>query len=362
MSKVLNSYQYQCLACEALFPVEVTRWCCTCGGVLSLKEDSTVATIEQLIGEGQSSSRYLAALPISAESLERVSLGTGRTPLLRVSAQVHIKCDYLLPTGSFKDRGVEILTAIARELHAPGLVVDSSGNAGASLAAHGARAGIPVTVIAPASAPIAKLSQARRHGATVDLVDGDREAVRTATIEHINQTGSLYASHVESPFFTLGTQLWAFEVWEQLGKAPSHVVIPVGNGSLLLGVARGFSLLRTLGVIDSLPQLIAAQAVGWSPLTGSVDGVLPVLADGIAIKAPRRIEEIRRVTTQPHGATVVVTENEIIRAERELANIGIWVEPTAATAWAASAQLREDPNNEIVVNLGGAGFKRSSLT
>ncbi len=361
MNDVVDTYSYQCSECQQVLPVETTRWCCDCGGVLELIDRSPLRSIDQLIGEGLTSSRYLSALPLKAASLERVSLGTGRTPLLRLSQTHYVKCDHLLPTGSFKDRGVEVLVGVALELSAPSMVVDSSGNAGASLAAHGARAEIPVTVFAPRSAPLTKLSQARYYGAIVKLVDGDRDAVRTATIEHIAKTGSLYASHVESPLFALGTQCWAFEVWEQLGHAPSHVVVPVGNGSLLLGISRGFSLLHSLGAINAIPQLVAAQAVGWSPLAESVDGTMPVLADGIAIKAPRRIKEMRRLTTAPHGSVITVTDDEIVNAEHELAGKGIWVEPTAAVAWAAASQLRIDPANEVVVNLGGAGFKRTSL-
>lgn len=345
---------YQCSLCGSQYEVELSRISCDCGAVLDLHFDAP-ALPASFADRGFGLARYHEALPINEEWLAAADLGSSRTPMLGVGSR-YAKCDYVTPSGSFKDRGAFMLAALALGLGAKNVIVDSSGNAGAAMAAYCGRIGIPCTVVAPASAPQGKLAQSRAYGATVVAVEGPRAAATEAAMAMAAE-GGFYASHVENPFFTEGTKTWAFEVYEQLGDAPAEVVMSVGNGSLFLGVEQGFRYLHEEGLTSRIPRMIAVQAKGWSPLADDVaeDRGAP-LADGIAIIAPRRFAEIVHAIEVTGGETRTVGNDEIISTSEQLAHEGLWVEPTSATAWAGATRSRDD-DGPVVVSLGGAGFK-----
>ena len=138
------------------------------------------------------------------------------------------------------------------------IVVDSSGNAGASFAAYAARAGLRLRLFVPADASPAKLLQARAHGAVVVSVPGPRAAAGEAARRALEDAGPdvAYASHLWQPAFLAGTATFAYEVFEQLGgMAPDAVVAPLGGGTLLLGAHIGFGRLRAAGMIERVPRL-----------------------------------------------------------------------------------------------------------
>ncbi len=352
-----NDVYYQCSACGRDYEVELRRITCECGAVLDLHFEAPPLAAS-LSGRGVGLARYREALPIEGEWLARADLGASRTPVVKVGS-MYAKCDYITPSGSFKDRGAFMLAAVALGLGAKNVIVDSSGNAGAAMAAHCGRIGIPCTVVAPTSAPAGKLAQSRAYGATVVAIEGPRAAATEAALAMASD-GGFYASHVENPFFTEGTKTWAFEVFEQLGDAPAEVVMSVGNGSLFLGVERGFRYLFDQGLTTRVPRMVAVQAKGWSPLTNDVseDRGVP-LADGIAITAPRRLAQILRAIETTGGAARTVGNDEIVATTRHLARGGLWVEPTSGTAWAGASHSRGD-DGPVVVSLGGAGFKASA--
>jgi threonine synthase len=353
-----NDVHYKCSICGAAYEVTLDRVCCDCSGVLDLDfvAGELPATLD---GRGHGLSRYIEALAIDGPSLAAADLGSTRTPLLAMGGSVFAKCDYLMPSGSFKDRGAQVLAALAIRLGAARVVVDSSGNAGAAMAAHCARIGMECIVVAPASAPAAKLYQSKVYGADVRAVDGPRSAATDLAHELASQDGTFYASHVENPFFLEGTKAWAFEVWEQLGDAPAEVVMSVGNGSLFLGVHEGFRYLYSHGLTTRIPRMVAAQAVGWSPLADDLShGDEGPLADGIAIVAPRRFSQIMNVVAAT-GGEVRTVGSDVIRSSTDgLARRGLWVEPTSGVAWGA-AQGHPPVDGDVVVSLGGSGFKSS---
>lgn len=353
MTLLRDNVHYACSLCGTQYEVELSRVSCDCGSVLDLAFDAPAwPTLDD---QDFGLSRYRALLPIEEEWLERADLGASRTPLLQVDS-TYVKCDYITPSGSFKDRGAFMLAALALGLGAKNVIVDSSGNAGAAMAAHCGRIGIPCTVVAPASAPAGKLAQSRAYGATVVAVEGPRSAATDAALA-MAEDGGFYASHVENPFFTEGTKTWAFEVFEQLGNAPAEVVMSVGNGSLFLGVERGFRYLFDQGLTTRIPRMVAVQAKGWSALAGDVaqDRGAP-LADGIAIVAPRRFAQIVRALEVTNGEARTVDNDEILAITERLAHQGLWVEPTSATAFAGALRSHHG-EGPVVVSLGGAGFK-----
>src|SRR5262249_24607325 len=157
------------------------------------------------------------------------------------------KLEYLAPTGSYKDRGTALVLSYLRELGVSEVVEDSSGNAGASVAAYAAAAGMSARVYLPAHASAAKRDQIAAFGAEVAEVAGARSAATEACLRDAGQRA--YASHIWNPLFLAGQMTCACEIWEQCGRmAPDAVVCPVGQGNLFLGIARGFAMLGEAGL------------------------------------------------------------------------------------------------------------------
>ncbi len=356
----MNERQYVCTVCGNTYEVSGERIVCDCGGPLGLRAQYPRLP-DDLSGRSCGLTRYKEAIALDEKALAACDLGSYVSPLLHMGESVFAKCDYRLPSGSFKDRGAAAMVALALELGEERLVVDSSGNAAAALSAHGARAGLDVTVVVPTGAPEGKLVQIRAYGSKVEIAPGTRaEAARLARAI-VDESSGLYAAHAYNPFFLEGTKSWAFEVWEQLGGCPDAVVMPVGSGSLLLGVYAGFTYLQSIGRCETIPRLVAVQASGWAPLVGDLsraDGPTP-LTDGIAIANPFRKAEILAAISNSGGEVVVVNDDEVAKAYSRLAKGGIWVEPTAAAAWAAVERMTgHRRTGQIVVNLGGAGYKK----
>jgi threonine synthase len=287
--------------------------------------------------------RYSSRLPSSGE---KVTLGEGLTPLVPVRPGLWCKLDYVMPTGSFKDRGATVLLSFAAGLGVERVVVDSSGNAGRSVAAYAARAGITAEVYVPESTPLAKVAAVQELGARVVVVPGDRAAAADAARSAVEQTGAWYASHVYRPEFVHGVKTLAFELHEQLDGPPGTVVVPAGNGTLVLGLWLGF---RELGA--GLPRIVAVQAERCAPLAGRAP-TGPTAASGIAIPAPPRRTQVRAAILATGGLVVTVPEPALARAGAELARLGLAVEPTAAAAWAALPALGAARGRTVVVLTG----------
>jgi threonine synthase len=335
-------------------PAAPTDWRCPCGGPLDLPEIAADA-LRNLppAGAGDRSLwRYGESIPVSKSIAAKLSLGEGLTPLIAGGgdlAGIAVKLEYLFPTLSFKDRGAVVLVAAALQRGARALIADSSGNAGSAIAAYAARAGLPCTVFVPAATSPGKRDQVRAYGAALESVPGDRAATSAAAIEAVSQTGAMYASHVYDPYFLQGTKTFAFELWEQWRGVPDAVVIPVGNGTLLLGAARGFRELHRAGLIDRTPALVAVQSERCAPLArawamGAPDPVDvhvgETQAEGIAIAHPPRGPQIVAAVKATGGCVVGVSEAAIGPAQADLARRGLFVEPTAAVAWAAVLLIR----------------------
>ena len=359
-----------CSSCGATYPLDSTRFRCDCGGVLGI-EDAPVYDPVQVDRGDLTLWRYRHALPLP-EGAAPVTLGEGMTPLVAAEWEglpVLFKCEFLNPTGSFKDRGTAVLVTALAAAGVREVVEDSSGNAGSSLAAYAARAGIQATVYVPAHASPAKQAQIRAYGARVVAVPGPRAEAARAVLEAAAQ-GAAYASHVYHPLIHHGMKTAAFELYEQLPPphVPDGVVLPVGHGSLLLGLARGFAELRAAGCVERVPRLFGVQAAPCAPLAAAwgrgAEGPVPVeegetVAEGARIAAPVRGRAVLRAVRESGGEIVAVPEEEILAAQRRLAHQGFYVEPTSALAVAALARLQAEAglSGTVVVILTGSGFK-----
>jgi threonine synthase len=317
--------------------------------------------------------------PEDPADAEPVTLGEGATPVIRLDrwaaahglGEVFAKLEHLQPTGSFKDRGAAMLAARARALGARRLVEDSSGNAGASIAAYAARAGLACTVYAPADAPAAKLRQVLAAGAELRRVAGSRENVAAAALG--DQAGrAYYAGHNTNPYFLHGMRSFADEVINWFAAdPPEHVIMPVGGGSLYAGAWLGFAAARDAGRIRRLPALHLVQSTGCAPLVaaaeqGAEDAVPvarhPTVAGGITIAHPARGPLILRALRDSGGTAVAVTDDVILAVRRELSTLeGLDMEPTAAAAFAGLMALHSrgavPPGARVLVAVTGAGWK-----
>jgi threonine synthase len=285
-----------------------------------------------------------------------VSLGEGGTPLVPFDG-LWLKLESANPTGSFKDRGAAMLADAALRAGAHHAVCDSSGNAGIAAATYFSRAGIPIEVFVPAGASPAKLAAIEHASGHVVRVEGPRENAASAAADRVADTGAFYASHVHHPAFLVGTAAIAGELVEQLGGAPRTIVMPVGNGSLLLGIAQGFTALG-----GDEPALVGVQSTHCMPLAAAFAAELdapiavdaaPTVADGIAIAAPPRGREILAAVRATSGQVVAVAVDEasILAAQDRLATAGHAAEPTGAVALAGVLADLEAP---VVVLVTGS--------
>ncbi len=331
-----------CSRCGVGADSEVWSWRCeACGGPLDFVEEPELDYIPSL-GEPQS-------------PLVQIRLG---------SRSVTAKIEGALPTGSFKDRGSRLVVA---GLHAYGVthaVIDSSGNAGASLAAYCARGGIRCDVYVPDTTSPAKLAQMEIFGARIQRVPGSRQDVAEAALSAA--ASAAYAAHGWTPWFLLGTATFAYELVEQLRRCPDAIVVPVGAGTLLLGIARGFSRLVRDGVVERMPRLYGVQATACAPLALAYErgldpapaiGVSDTAAEGIKIQEAPRAAQILKAVRDSGGMIVAVDDRELWKAFAQLASQGLLVEPTSAVAFAGLDQLPLDDRQSVVVAATATGLK-----
>ena len=358
-------------ATGATYPLDKPRWCGDGGAHLNLG-DAPGLTRGEIDTTKYSVWRYAKALLVEAK--DAVTLGEGWTPLVDGKLDgisVTMKLEFMMPTGSFKDRGMTTLITYLKNRGVMSVLEDSSGNAGASMAAYSAAAGMKARILVPETASYPKIAQMAATGADVVTVKGSRQDVADAALRYAKEI--FYASHNWQPFFLEGTKTLAYELWEQFGfKIPANIGFPVGYGSNVCGCERGFAELKRRGEIDRLPKLFAVQAANCAPLYAAfkagADEAVPTdvattVAEGIASSKPTRLREVVRAVRNSGGSIVAVSEDEIVSALGALARQGLYVEPTSAAAAAGLRQLFKSkaivPEQKTVLVLTGTGLKAS---
>jgi threonine synthase len=362
------TWPFRCLSCRRPYsPSGFPALCPSCGGLYDFEAPLVFTPEPRGPYRRAGLARFRRTFPLPPDS-PLVSLGEGDTPLLeaRVGQEiVYFKCEHLNPTGSFKDRGSAVLVSALAAFGVGEAVEDSSGNAGASLAAYCARAGIRAKVFVPASASGRKRDQIEAYGANPVPVSGPRSAASEAAQKAVG-AGIAYASHAHQPHGLAGMATIAFEIVEQLGRAPGSVFMPVGQGTLLLGLARGFEAMRAAGAIDGVPQLVGVQAQACAPLWavaragGAGLGFVQegeTVAEGIRIRSPLRGDALLEAVHRSGGSWVAVPEEAILEGRSALARLGFYVEPTSAVVWAALGTAGAEVRRPIVAVLTGSGFK-----
>lgn len=307
----------------------------------------------------------------------QLSLGEGGTPAIRLPrvgqayglARLWAKLEFIAPTGSFKDRGTSVLISAAVEQGIHEFAEDSSGNAGASLSAYAASAGLAAHMFVPASAAAGKKAQIQIFGAELYEIEGPRSAATEAARRFVQERGAVWLSHNMSPYFSEGMKSFAFEIADDHRLAPQHVVFPVGNGSLIIGAWHGYQELVAAGRVSRIPKLHAVQAEAVAPVVAEVQSrpwndemIQATVAGGIAVSHPPRLKQIVGAVAGSGGTAVAVDEGAILHWRHKVAaEEGVFMENTSAAAFAGLERLVATgvirPGEEVLVAVTGSGLK-----
>ncbi len=380
MGKVFG---HRCASCgwDAV-GAELRYTCDSCGGNLDVIYDHQSIQREwskSALADSSDPSiwRWLPLLPVVAAPEQR-SLLVGNTPLIDLPelateygfGSLLIKDDTRLPTGSLKDRASEVGIQHAHEHGFDTLIAASTGNAAASLAGLCAWHGKNAVILAPSSAPPAKLTQIQQYGATLLPINGSYDDAFELSVKIASELGLYCRSTGINPVMGEGKKTVALEIAEQCDwDVPDAVFVPVGDGCIIGGLHKGFSDLHHIGWIEKIPKLIAVQAAGSSVVVNAVDrdGELEAvksntIADSISVDLPRDGIKAVRAVRQTGGFAIRVSDEAILRGQHNLAKrTGLFVEPASAAAWAGmqagvSLGLLKDVR-KVVVLATGTGLK-----
>jgi threonine synthase len=380
---------YRCSICAAEYaPGEVIYTCPRDGGNLDVVLDTTRLACEVPPWEITTSAeaslwRYLPLLPVTDPGCQATPLrAAGWTPIFNPPAltkaarveRLWLKDESRNPTASFKDRASAVVVARAMQTGAGTLITASTGNAGAALAGMAAAAGQPAVILAPRTAPPAKVAQLMVYGARVVLVDGSYDDAFDLTIAAAGEFGWYCRNTGYNPFTAEGKKTAAFEIWEQVLlpqrlDRPLNIFVSVGDGNIIAGIHKGFRDLQALGWLEEMPRLFGVQARGSAAVANAfqagVETIVPVraetIADSISVDLPRDGVRAVRAACATGGSYLVVDDAQILAAIPVLGKAGIFAEPAGAAAWAGlEAALRQglvSPADPVLVLNTGSGLK-----
>ena len=331
---------FYCEHCKKEYPIATHSYLCECGGLFRL---------------------YRSAMD-AGDRHEAVTLGETETPLLPLvieGSRFYLKMEDRQPTGSFKDRGAKRLIGELAYLGIDRVAIDSAGNAGAAVAAYAAAAGMACRVYVPDDISAERVRQITAYGAEVVRVPNGR--MNAGSMLRAELGSDYYASHVYNPLFADGIKSMAYEIYHQLGDAvPDYIFVPIGNGSLLLGLYQGFAEL------GRLPHFVGVQSTKCAPVVEAFHD-LPetprknTIAETIRVGAPQRLEDILKALRRSGGDAVAVEDSDILKAAKKLNRRGLYAELTAAAALAGARAFFADgmPDNyRTIIPVPGSGLKR----
>lgn len=350
----------KCSICEKTYSYQDAIWCCAhCGGPLNIIYSYEPFSSKKIIEKELGLFKYRNYLP---PVKNKFSLGEGDTPLVKTNIknfQFYFKLDYLMPTGSFKDRGSFLTISHVADLGIKRIVEDSSGNAGISIAAYAKFAGLNVEIHGPIDMPEGKVRILKNLGVTVFLAGDRMDAHKRA----ISSKYGYYVGHLYNPFFLEGMKTVAYELYLSGGPDVfNNIVVPIGSGTLLLGLWKGIKDLMDAGLIDNV-KILGVEAAGYEEVYKKLYGEdagyeKTEIADGLRVYKKPRIKEIIDIIRK-FGDVVVVNRDMIWLAYDELWNMGFLVEPSSAAGYAGAKYGIENKliDEPITVILTGSGIK-----
>src|SRR6202166_329670 len=315
---------------------------------------------------------YRRFLPVT-DSTPIVTLNEGNTPLIEapeiadrlgLNVKVYLKYEGANPTGSFKDRGMTVAMSKALGEGARAVICASTGNTSASAAAYAGRAGLQAYVLIPRGAvALGKLSQSLMHGARVVEVIGNFD-ICLKVVRDVAERDPLRIRLVNSinPDRIAGQKTAAFEICDQLGEAPTHQFLPVGNAGNITAYWAGYQEYKNNGLSERLPKMMGYQAAESAPIVlGHPIDDPHTVATAIKIGNPASWKSAEAARDESGGIIDLVTDAEILAAYRLIAAQGIFAEPASAASvagalkYAATGGLR--PGSIVVCTLTGHGLK-----
>jgi threonine synthase len=379
----MTPFRYHCTTCGKTYRRDEVRYLCPdCSkqyrpgiplvGVLSVQFD--YAAIKRRFRKQAPDWNLFSAV----EEKHYPPYPLGRTPFFPIAAlgkafgfdNVWLKNDGLNPSASLKDRASFLVVAEANRLKEPTVVTASTGNAASALAAVCAAAGKQAIIFVPENAPKAKLVQMLLYGAKVIPVRGTYDDAFRLSLEYTARKGGLNRNTAYHPLTIEGKKTVGLEIYEQnKWKAPDVILVPVGDGVIICGVFKAFYDLKAAGLITRLPRLVCVQAERSSAIhhyirTGKYrDARQPAtIADSISVSIPSNAHIARQAVLDSAGFSITVTDREILRAQRTLAEkTGIFAEPAAAATVAALKKLQGsellDRKEQITLLITGHGLK-----
>lgn len=367
---------FRCFRCGRLHnPHEIERLPiprCECGSAVDAEYDyksiKKLILRDEFLRSPPTHWKYWAFMPVKDLS-KCITMGEGATPLLenkRLSKKGRLLFKYEAsnPTGSFKDRGSSLEITKASEFRKKKVALASTGNMGASMAAYAAFAGLECKVFIPDIVGKEKIAQIKAYGAETIFVDGDYSAaMRRAEEFVISNTDSFLTG--DYPWRVEGTKTVGFEIADQLyWKVPDHIIVPVGNGTLIYSIYEAFRELSLVGITDKIPAIIGVQVENCSPVAdawmNNRNEIIPVknpdtIATAIACGDPIDGLGALKAIRQSKGAATKVSDNEVLLAQKQLSHNGIFVEPSGAVAYAG--YLKSDLEGTVVCIATGHGLK-----
>jgi threonine synthase len=314
---------------------------------------------------------YRDFLPVKEERWI-VTLNEGWTPLIRAQRiqeilpsdiDVYFKFEGLNPTGSFKDRGMTVAASKALEEGSKAVICASTGNTSASAAAYAARAGMRAYVIIPeGKIALGKLSQAMLHGAEVIQIQGNFDEA-LSIVREISEDYPITLVNSLNPHRIEGQKTAAFEVCDQLGEAPTHHFLPVGNAGNITAYWKGYKEYQVKGRIGSLPKMMGFQAEGAAPIVrGHIVEKPETIATAIRIGNPASWEQAERARDESGGVIDMVSDEEILEAYSRLARLeGIFGEPASSASVAGLMKMAQKEvikaGDRVVCTITGHGLK-----
>ena len=377
-------FHYVCSDCGKVFMTEELMYQCPeCSRMndgSSFPKGNLIVELSDEVLEAARNKEHVTPddfYPYPSEDKEIYPIGI--TPLMkpaRIAERLALpglrfKLDSQLISGSFKDRASYEVALQAKALGEKRIVLASTGNAGAAMSAVGAAMGLDIILFVPASAPINKLMQSVLYGAHVVPVKGTYDDAFALSIEYTKLFGGINRNTAYNPMTIEGKKSISIELFEQMGRnVPDAVYVPVGDGCIIAGVAKGFSDLMKAGLIDRMPKLIAAQSESSDAISRAIrnDDFSPVSAttraDSISVDLPANGRMAADYVKKSGGWAVTVSDERILDSQLELTReSGVLAEPAAATAFAALEADRDHlvsvlgENASVVVILTGSGFK-----
>jgi len=368
---------FKCFRCARKYkPQEIEKLpiprCSNCGSALDAVYDYTsiqkIILRDDFMRNKPNHWKYWAFMPVKDLS-KIITMGEGGTPLLDnrklyKTGRMLIKYEAANPTGSFKDRGSSLEITKALEFGKNKVALASTGNMGASVAAYAAFAGLECRVFIPDFVGVEKIRQIKAYGAETISVDGDYSIAMKRAEDYVVSHGDSFLTG-DYPWRSEGTKTIGFEIADQLyWHIPDHVVVPVGNGTLISSIFEAFRELTLVGITDRIPRIIAVQVENCDPVVHAWESdlgeVMPVrnprtIATAIACGDPIDGIAALRAIRESGGEALRVSDEETLDARDRLARNGIFVEPSGAVAYAGI--MKKKLEGTIVCLATGHGLK-----